>query len=179
MYRSVTRVSSIAIAALVLASTLGVLGAAPASAEVGYAPSLSPATTIAKFADAAAPNGSLTSGAAKRATALKPAGTGTGTAVATRLAAVRRSAAATSEEARARQLLAGYISKYPILAGTTVSFGDARGYQAISYYQSGRIVISKTHSASLERIIAHEIWHIIDWRDNNRIDWGENVPPRQ
>jgi hypothetical protein len=26
--------------------------------------------------------------------------------------------------------------------------------------------------------MAHEIWHIIDWRDNGRIDWGENVPPR-
>jgi predicted SprT family Zn-dependent metalloprotease len=65
-----------------------------------------------------------------------------------------------------------------VLAGATVSFGDARGYQAICYYKSGRIVISPSHTASLERIIGHEIWHIIDWRDNGRIDWGENVPPK-
>jgi hypothetical protein len=72
--------------------------------------------------------------------------------------------------------LARYISKYPILAGSTVTFGDAKGYQAICYYQSGRIVISPTHTSSLERIIAHEVGHILDWRDNGVIDWGENIP---
>lgn len=75
-------------------------------------------------------------------------------------------------------ILAGYIARYPILAGTTISYGDAKGYQAISYYKSGRIVVSSTHTASLQRIIGHEIWHVIDWRDNGVIDWGENVPPR-
>lgn len=75
-------------------------------------------------------------------------------------------------------ILAGYIARYPILAGSTVSYGDAKGAQAIAYYKSGRIVISPSHTASLERIIAHEIWHIIDWRDNGVIDWGENVPPK-
>lgn len=83
-----------------------------------------------------------------------------------------------NELARARSILAGYISRYPALAGTTVTFGDARGHQAICYYRSGRIVISPSHTASLERIIGHEIWHILDWRDNGVIDWGENVPPR-
>ena len=78
---------------------------------------------------------------------------------------------------RARSILAGYVARYPILQGSTVSFGDARGYQAICYYKSGRIVISPSHTVSLERILAHEVWHIIDWRDNGRIDWGENVPP--
>ena len=78
---------------------------------------------------------------------------------------------------RARSILAGYISRHPILQGATVSLGDARGYQAICYYKSGRIVISPSHTVSLERILAHEVWHIIDWRDNGRIDWGENVPP--
>ena len=87
-------------------------------------------------------------------------------------------AAPTSELAQAQSILNGYISRYPILAGTTVSFGDAKGYQAICYYQSGRIVISTTHTSSLERILGHEIWHVIDWRDNGVIDWGENVPPR-
>ena len=84
----------------------------------------------------------------------------------------------TDETTQARAILADYIARYPILAGSTVSFGDAKGYQAICYYRSGRIVISTTHTASLERIIGHEIWHIIDWRDNGVIDWGENVPPQ-
>jgi len=82
------------------------------------------------------------------------------------------------EVAAARTILAGLIAKHPILAGSTVDFGDARGYQAICYYKGGRIVISPTHTASLERILNHEIWHIIDWRDNGRIDWGENIPPK-
>jgi hypothetical protein len=75
-------------------------------------------------------------------------------------------------------VLRSYIGKYPILGGATVSIGDARGYQAICYYGSGRIVISPTHSASIDRIMAHEIWHIIDWRDNGKIDWGESIPPK-
>lgn len=83
----------------------------------------------------------------------------------------------TSNITRARAILAGLIARYPILKGTTVQFGDARGYQAIVYYKSGRIIISPNHTASLERILNHEIWHIIDWRDNGRIDWGERVPP--
>jgi len=80
-----------------------------------------------------------------------------------------------SENAQA--ILASYKARYPILQGVTVQFGDARGFQAIAYYKSGRIVICPNHDASLERIINHEVWHIIDWRDNNRIDWGENIPP--
>lgn len=96
-----------------------------------------------------------------------------------RIAAVTAaSSGASGELARAQSILAGYKAKYPILAGATISFGDARGHQAICYYKSGRIVVSPSHTASLERIIGHEIWHIIDWRDNGRIDWGENVPPR-
>lgn len=78
--------------------------------------------------------------------------------------------------ARAQVLLAAEIARHPILRGTTVRFGYAQGYQAISYYRSGQIIVSPTHTASLERIMAHEVWHIIDWRDNGRIDWGENVP---
>lgn len=80
--------------------------------------------------------------------------------------------------ALAKKLLKSYIKKYPMLAGSTVSFGNAHDYQAVSYYSSGRIVISHTHVASVERIMAHEIWHIIDWRDNAKIDWGESVPPK-
>lgn len=87
-------------------------------------------------------------------------------------------APAGDELAQAQSILAGYIAKYPILSGSSVSIGDASGYQAVAYYKSGRIVISATHTASLTRIIGHEIWHIIDWRDNGVIDWGENVPPK-
>jgi hypothetical protein len=83
----------------------------------------------------------------------------------------------TGEQAEAEAILAGLIKQYPILKGSTVSFGDAQGYQAVCYYMSGRIVISPSHTASLGTILNHEIWHIIDWRDNGRIDWGENIPP--
>jgi hypothetical protein len=31
---------------------------------------------------------------------------------------------------------------------------------------------------SISRILAHEIWHVIDWRDNGHIDWKESVPPK-
>lgn len=86
--------------------------------------------------------------------------------------------ASTSELAQAKSILAGLIAKHPILRGTTVTIGATPGgYQAVSYYKSGRIVISPTHAASLSRILNHEVWHVIDWRDNGRIDWGENVPP--
>jgi hypothetical protein len=84
-----------------------------------------------------------------------------------------------SEESRAHSILAGLIAQHPILAGTTVSIGKTPGgYQAVAYFKSGRIVVSPGHSASLERILRHEIWHVIDWRDNGHIDWGESVPPK-
>lgn len=165
-----SRMVTVGIAALVLASSLGVIGAAPASARDDYAPQLAAITAAPKFAAATATNEALTTPAEKRIAEVSSP------ALAKTASPVRRVG---GEKARASMLLKSYIAKYPILAGTTVSIGDARGYQAISYYQSGRIVISASHSASLERIMAHEIWHIIDWRDNGRIDWGENVPPRQ
>jgi len=68
------------------------------------------------------------------------------------------------ELSEARSILSGLVAQHPILSGTTVSFG--------------RIIISPSHTASLSRILNHEVWHIIDWRDNGSIDWGENVPPR-
>lgn len=83
---------------------------------------------------------------------------------------------AADEQAQAQALLNSFIAKYPILAGSTVSFGDAKGRQAICYYQSGRIVISATHTASLSAIMSHEVGHILDWRDNGVIDWGESIP---
>ena len=75
-----------------------------------------------------------------------------------------------------RRALAEQVERHPILSGTSISYGDAQGYQAISYYTEGKIVVSPDHQASVSRIVEHEVWHVIDWRDNNRIDWGENVP---
>jgi hypothetical protein len=82
------------------------------------------------------------------------------------------------ESALAQALLDGLKAQYPrYLGSATVAIGDAMGYQAVSYYTTGRIVISPTHTATLSRIMDHEIWHIIDWRDNGVIDWGEAIPP--
>jgi len=66
---------------------------------------------------------------------------------------------------------------HPILEGVTVEMSDALETQAVAYYTEGRIVISVDHTSGIERIVEHEVWHVIDWRDNGRIDWGENVPP--
>jgi hypothetical protein len=82
------------------------------------------------------------------------------------------------ELAEARRLLDAQIEAHPILEGTTIEFGKVGGYQAISMYEEGRIIVNPDHRARLERIVAHEVWHVIDWRDNHRMDWGENIPPR-
>ena len=84
---------------------------------------------------------------------------------------------ATGDLAVAQVDLARYIQMYPLLRGSSVEMGDAAGYQAITYYSTGRTVISPSHTANIDVIMAHEIWHTIDWRDNGAIDWGENVPP--
>ncbi len=82
------------------------------------------------------------------------------------------------ELSQARSILASLVSQHPILSGTTVSIGATPGgYQAVAYFKSGRILISPNHRASLSTILRHEVWHVIDWRDNQHIDWGENIPP--
>jgi len=35
---------------------------------------------------------------------------------------------------------------------------------------------SRAASWSAPRTIADEVGHILDWRDNGVIDWGENIP---
>jgi hypothetical protein len=78
----------------------------------------------------------------------------------------------------AQALLASLQAQYRYLDGVTVTIDTTPGgYQAVCYYSTGRIVISPTHTATLARILTHEIWHIIDWRDNGTIDWGESVAP--
>ena len=141
------------------ASALPAVATSTASLEATYAPltataiatvtppaSPAPAPTVAKVAPAPA--------------AKKPAAKKT-----------------SSQLALARKLLRKQIVLHPILKGTTVSIGKTPGnYQAVAYYTTGHIVINPRHRASLARIIAHEVWHVIDWRDNHRIDWGERVP---
>lgn len=86
-------------------------------------------------------------------------------------------ASSSSQLAQARSILAGLIARYPIIKGATVTMGPTpNNYQAVCYYKSGSIVVNPNHTATLSRILNHEVWHIIDWRDNGRIDWGENVP---
>ncbi len=82
-----------------------------------------------------------------------------------------------SDIQRARAALAAQIEMHPILEGVTVEMSDTLEYQAIAYHTEGRILISRTHTASIDQIIEHEVWHVIDWRDNQHIDWGESVPP--
>lgn len=83
-----------------------------------------------------------------------------------------------SEQEQARAIVNGLITRNAYLrqAPVSVTFGDARGYQAITYYTTGQIIVSASHTASLDVILRHECGHIIDWRDNGTIDWGESIP---
>jgi hypothetical protein len=89
------------------------------------------------------------------------------------------SAAQVARDARrAQELLEESQATYRHLDGVTVTMGATpNGEQAVAYYTDGEIVISPTHEASIEDILSHEIWHVIDWRDNGGLDWGEDIPP--
>ncbi len=79
---------------------------------------------------------------------------------------------------RASEVLDALRADYRDLDGVTVVMGETpKGEEAVSYYTVGEIVIDRDHTVSIEKILAHEIWHVIDWRDNGRLDWGENLPP--
>lgn len=154
------------------------------AASAGPAPTGSPSAERAGFtapavrAQAPLPQPVATRVAPRSArVARTPSGT---TAQGAASPATQAAPAATSRDtlAEARAILASRIAAYPILQGTTVQVGDTRGNpQGIVYFKSARIIINPNHTVSLTRIIDHEIWHIIDWRDNGSIDWGENVPP--
>jgi hypothetical protein len=119
---------------------------------------------------AAAKHAAAKRAAAKRAAAKR--------AAAKKAAAKKAASAKQVSLAYAEQLLAAQVAKYPMLAGTTIEFGDAWGYQAVCEYCTGRIIVSKKHTASLAIIVIHEVWHVIDWRDNGHIDWKEAIPPK-
>jgi len=70
---------------------------------------------------------------------------------------------AANEEGDAWAILASYG-----LDGVSLSFGETYGYEAISYYKSGYIVINPNHTTSLSTLIAHEVNHIIAWRQSGR-----------
>jgi len=85
---------------------------------------------------------------------------------------------ADDDAARAAEVLEGLAAEYRNLDGVTVVMGETpKGEEAVSYYTVGEIVIDRDHTVSIEKILAHEIWHVIDWRDNGRLDWGEDLPP--
>ncbi len=78
----------------------------------------------------------------------------------------------------AEAVLRDLQADYRHLDGVTVSVGTTpNGEEAVAYYTEGRIVISRTHTVGIDKILAHEVWHIIDWRTNGRLDWHENLPP--
>jgi hypothetical protein len=132
-----------------------------------------------EIASIEASTAALTDGSAVLAPAIPPQPSDRGTSSNIARAESQFDAARTpTRQQQAELILARHINRYPILEGTTVEFGDAQGHQAISYYTIGRIVISPDHRAGLEEIIEHEVWHVIDWRDNGRIDWGESIPPK-
>ncbi|PKQ10352.1 MAG: hypothetical protein CVT69_00130 [Actinobacteria bacterium HGW-Actinobacteria-9] len=168
--------------AILAAAAPTITNAMATDSALPFTTSLTTAPAPVKFVIAANDTTALSTSTAKALASVavvKPAADTTPVTTATKTVktAVKNQPVST-DAVRARTILAGLIAKYPILQGTTVTMGDARGYQAIALYKSGQIIISPTHTASLERILNHEIWHIIDWRDNGVIDWGENVPPK-
>jgi hypothetical protein len=87
-------------------------------------------------------------------------------------------AAAAGEDERARELLGNLSDTYRHLDGVTVRFAKTpKGEEAVAYYTVGEIVINTEHTVSIDEILAHEVWHVIDYRDNGQLDWGENLPP--
>ena len=85
---------------------------------------------------------------------------------------------ATDDQRLAEETLKTLQARYQYLDDVTVSMGTTpNDEQAVAYYTEGEIVISSDHVTGIETILAHEVWHVIDWRDNGRLDWGEDLPP--
>jgi ribosomal protein S18 acetylase RimI-like enzyme len=88
------------------------------------------------------------------------------------------SSAQARDQAWANRLLSALQTDYRHLDGVTVRFGvTPGGEEAVAYYRTGEILVSASHTVGVREILGHEIWHVIDWRDNGRIDWGEEIPP--
>jgi hypothetical protein len=82
-----------------------------------------------------------------------------------------------SDQSRANTILNQLTARHPELKGTTIEFGSTpNNYQAVCYYTVGRIIVNPKHKATIDRIINHELGHVLDYRDNGVINWGENIP---
>jgi|GEM_PF-3404123 len=78
------------------------------------------------------------------------------------------------EQKKAEEILAAYIAKYPILKGVKIYVRDCpNNWQGCAYYTKGIILIDPDHTAPLERIIEHEVKHILDWRTDGDIDYND------
>ena len=83
-----------------------------------------------------------------------------------------------AEQKRVDELMATYARRISGLDGIHVTMGQTpQGEEAVAYYTANQIVIDTEHKVDIEKILAHEIWHIVDFRDNGRLDWGEDLPP--
>ena len=178
-----TRAISIGVAVALVASAVafGVMSSAPSASAVEWS-SVRPRLGVAKVAvvKVAAEAETIviqTKPLPKQETEIVTQATAATSSTKAEKSSTRTASTSTSELAQAKSILAGLIARYPILQGSTVSFGTTpNNYQAVCYYKTGKILISSSHTVSLSTILNHEVWHIIDWRDNGVIDWGENVP---
>lgn len=76
-----------------------------------------------------------------------------------------------SEQEQANAILAGIIAQYPILAGTVVYIQQTpNGWEGAAYYKSGVILVNPNHTYPLYDIIYHEAMHVLDWREDGKID---------
>lgn len=117
------------------------------------------AEEAAKAAEAAA----VQQAAAAAATAAAAGGGGGGGGNQSSGGGESYAAAPSNDEGDAWAILASYG-----LDGVSLSFGDAQGYEAIAYYKSGHIVINPNHTYPLRTLIAHEVNHIIAYRQSGK-----------
>lgn len=83
------------------------------------------------------------------------------------------------ERHEAARQLARQIRRFPQLKGVRIEWShQTYGHQAVTFYQSGVIRINPDRRAPLWKIVRHETGHVVDWRNNHHIDWGENIPAR-
>lgn len=151
------------------------LAATPAIARSAGASGLQAVTTKVAIADNQTANEAVKSAVAwAQADAARKAAEAEAARVAAEQAAAQQAAqqkvveeqaaqVAANEEGDAWAILASYG-----LEGVSLSFGETYGYEAISYYKSGHIVISPTHTYPLSTLIAHEVNHIIAWRQSGQ-----------
>ncbi len=172
------------IAALVLSATIGFASLTAAAAAVELTPnteqrpqSQAKTTSLSSIKNEAPTDGNNQTGGAVASLIAKQQAE-----EAVRKAAEEEAArlAAEAEAAEAKKNGGGYAAAsngggdaWAILAGfgvegVSLSYGDTYGYEAIAYYKSGHIVINPNHTTSLYTLIAHEVDHIIAWRQSGQ-----------